>query len=96
MEGMYQLNIQNEQGTLLCSGTEISEKLANKSPQIETSPRQCDNSVSCDQVFKEIGAFGLYQILVGLASGLALIISALATFNFVFAAAIPDHRFEFQ
>lgn len=87
---MYQLNIQNEQGTLLCSDTDKSEK-----GQVQTNNGQCDNLVSCEQVFKEIGAFGLYQILVGIASGLALIISALATFNFVFAAAIPDHRFQF-
>lgn len=93
---MYQLNIQNEQGNLLCSDAEKPEKATNKLQQTGTNTLQCDNSVSCDQVFQEIGAFGLYQILVGAASGLALIISALATFNFVFAAAVPDHRFVLQ
>lgn len=49
-------------------------------------------SLSVDQVSDEIGRFGLYQILVGLCTGAALIILSFDIFNFIFAATVPEHR----
>lgn len=46
-----------------------------------------------DRILEEIGQFGLYQILVGITTGIALCITGFATFNFIFATTIPEHRF---
>lgn len=51
-------------------------------------------SVSFDEIYNEIGEFGLYQILVGLSSGLAFAFGSFSILNFIFGASIPDHRCE--
>lgn len=50
------------------------------------------DELSSDRIFLEIGGFGLFQILVGLASGAALISASLTIYNFIFAADIPEYR----
>lgn len=61
-------------------------KVAVDSSKLEELP------LSCNRIFTEIGEFGLYQILVGIATGIALFITGLATYNFVFTSVVPDHR----
>lgn len=50
------------------------------------------SELSLDRILSEIGGFGLYQILISIATGLALMLSSFGLFNFLFAAAIPEHR----
>lgn len=45
-----------------------------------------------DRIFHEIGEIGLYQILNGILTCIAIAISACALFNFAFSSAIPNHR----
>lgn len=46
-----------------------------------------------DRMFHEIGAIGLYQILNGILTCLAIAISTCALFNFAFSSAVPNHRY---
>lgn len=48
--------------------------------------------LSSEQIFEEIGGFGFYQILVGIASGVGLLLWSLGFFNFIFSTNIPEHR----
>lgn len=61
-------------------------------PDIE-KPDKCENILSCDQILGEIGSLGIYQVLIGFVTGVAIILSSLDLFNFVFAATIPEHRY---
>lgn len=49
--------------------------------------------LSTERILNEIGGFGLYQIIIGFATGFALVVSSYDMFNFVFASAIPKHRY---
>lgn len=51
------------------------------------------NDLTSDGILSEIGGFGIYQILVGIATGVALMLSSFDTFNFVFTSVIPEHRY---
>lgn len=48
--------------------------------------------LTCDRILEEIGGFGPYQILVGIATGIALLLSSFSLMNFIFASGIPEHR----
>lgn len=48
--------------------------------------------ITFDTILKEIGEFGNYQILSGILTCVAITLSTFALFNFVFSAAIQDHR----
>lgn len=54
-----------------------------------------DSNLTCDRILDEIGGFGRYQILVGFATGVALLLSSFSLLNFIFAAGIPEHRYTF-
>lgn len=51
-----------------------------------------EHPLSPDRLLEEVGDFGMYQLLVGATTGAALVITALAAFNFVFVAVVPEHR----
>lgn len=68
--------------------TEIDRQIA------ETPNENKTKSVSFDEIYREIGEFGLYQILVGLSSGLAFAFGSFSILNFIFGAAIPNYRYE--
>lgn len=51
--------------------------------------------LSSSRIIDEIGGFGLYQILVGISTGIALTLTSFTTLNFIFATSIPDHRYRF-
>lgn len=55
-----------------------------------------ETELSSSRIVEEIGGFGLYQILVGLSTGIALALTSFTTLNFIFAASIPDHRYKFH
>lgn len=59
---------------------------------IEAVNKHSEDALSSDHIFKEIGEFGIFQILVGFASGAALILASLTIYNFIFAADIPEYR----
>lgn len=46
-----------------------------------------------DTILNEVGGVGLYQILVGIFSGLFAAYGSFIIMNFVFTAAVPDHRY---
>lgn len=48
-----------------------------------------------DKILTEIGEFGLYQVTNSVLTCIALIFATFALFNFVFSAAIPEHRLYF-
>lgn len=59
----------------------------------EENPSNSKNQeISFDAILKEIGELGRYQILTGILTCLAITLSTFALFNFVFCAAIQDHR----
>lgn len=58
----------------------------------ETTTKNSQNDLTLDRILSEIGEFGLYQKLIGIVTGIALVISSYDMFNFVFASAIPEHR----
>lgn len=49
--------------------------------------------LSFDKILKEIGEFGMYQVTNSVLTCIALIFATFALFNFVFSAAIPEHRY---
>lgn len=55
--------------------------------QIEESPPP-----AYDDVLREIGEFGLYQLLVGLIVGFVFAYGSFITMNFIFAVDIIEHR----
>lgn len=71
------------QSSEVTKSPENAEKEDNKS---------ADDTLSCARIFNEIGGFGPFQILVGISTGLALIMGSFTTFNFIFASIIPEHR----
>lgn len=58
----------------------------------ESKYKNTKNALSFDEISQEIGEFGLYQILVGALTGIVLLLSSSALFNFVFTSEIPAHR----
>lgn len=66
------------------------EKTDNAEADIAKANREAH--LTSDHILGEIGGFGFYQILVGFVTGVAIILSSLDLFNFVFAAAAPEHR----
>lgn len=62
--------------------------------EIERTNENKAKSVPFDDIFKEIGEFGFYQILVSLSSGLAFAFGSFSILNFIFGAAIPDHWYK--
>lgn len=73
---------------------EKSREVVSKPPESEAliEDMASKDSLSSDRLLKEVGEFGLYQLLVGATTGAALVITALAAFNFVFVAVVPEHR----
>lgn len=55
------------------------------------SPKQ-SIELSFDKILKEIGEFGLYQVINSVLTCIALIFATFALFNFVFSAGDPEHR----
>lgn len=51
-----------------------------------------DDIITFDVILQEVGEFGRYQILSGILTCLSITLSTCALFNFVFSAAVPDHR----
>lgn len=51
-----------------------------------------EKCLSSTGILEEIGEFGLYQIIIGISIGAAMILTSCAMFDFVFASAIPEHR----
>lgn len=70
------------------SPPEVSKSTANKLPR-----KDADNALAFDDILKEIGEFGLYQLLTGILIGIVLLFTTFALFNFVFSSDIPHHRF---
>lgn len=73
----------------LCKMGQSKEE--NKSTDKETENRVNKETI-IDRIFNEIGGFGLFQIFVGLSTGIALLFGSFTTFNFIFASVIPEHR----
>lgn len=71
---------------------ESREVTTSRSDSDETKTRNSKNELTLDRILSEIGGFGLYQIIIGIVTGVALVISSYDMFNFVFASAIPEHR----
>lgn len=82
--------MKNEGDQLLDTGTD--PKVAIQPMKVEKPSAEFELPLSCNRIFEEIGEFGLYQILVGIATGVALYITGLATYNFVFTSVVPEHR----
>lgn len=73
----------------------MKESRENEQAADVESPEQAEttaNVLSFDRILDEIGSFGLYQLLIGIGTGFALLLTAIALFNFVFSAGVPDHR----
>lgn len=52
-----------------------------------------DKPLDFDKILRfEIGEYGLYQLLVGISTGLCAAFGTIIIMNFVFGVAIPDHR----
>lgn len=70
-----------------------------KSPSEHSKPSEnkhgnkSENALVFDDILKEIGEFGLYQLVTGILIGIVLLFTTFALFNFVFSSEIPDHRF---
>lgn len=64
---------------------ESSSKARNDSEKAEAPP-------SYEGVLREIGEFGLYQILVSLIVGFIFAYGSFVTMNFIFVADIVEHR----
>lgn len=64
-----------------------------KRSMIEKPNEFIEFPLSCNRILREIGEFGLYQILVGLTTGAALCFSGFSAFSFIFASNVPPHRF---
>lgn len=54
-----------------------------------------EKTLDFDEILNEIGEFGRFQILVGISIGLVSAFSSFFVLNFVFSAAIPEHRYNF-
>lgn len=52
------------------------------------------SDLTSDRILSEIGGFGLYQMLIGIASGVAILLSSIDIYTFVFASVIPEHRYK--
>lgn len=48
-----------------------------------------------DNDFKQIGEFGVYQLLIFILVGLTSCIPALLAYSYIFISGTPEHRFEF-
>lgn len=48
-----------------------------------------------DDILREIGEFGAYQLLVGLTVGFVFAYGSFVTMNFVFSADTTEHRYDF-
>lgn len=73
--------------------SEIEIREVTKSSDEESTNKQSsEQTFSFDDIFHEIGAFGRYQIILGVLTGLVLLLHSSALFNFVFTSEIPDHR----
>jgi hypothetical protein len=48
-----------------------------------------------NDIFKEIGEFGPYQLLVFILVGFTALIPATVSYSYSFYAAVPNHRFLF-
>lgn len=59
---------------------------------VKEKDKNDENQLSCDSILREIGGFGPYQIIVGLAMGVSMFLTIFDAFDFVFASAIPEHR----
>lgn len=51
-----------------------------------------DNSLSCNEIFLEIGGVGPYQLVIGIVIGIAMMQTSIDMFSFIFASTIPEHR----
>lgn len=58
----------------------------------ELNNRQKTKSPTFDDIYNEIGEFGLYQILVVLSTGFVFFFGSFVTLNFIFGVDVPDHR----
>lgn len=48
-----------------------------------------------DKIFKEVGEFGPYQLIIILICGASGVIPAMNAYSAVFIAAVPDYRYFF-
>lgn len=51
--------------------------------------------IAYDDILREIGEFGAYQMLVGLTVGFVFAYGSFVTMNFVFSADTTEHRYDF-
>jgi hypothetical protein len=49
-----------------------------------------------DELFKEVGEFGKYQLIVFVLVGITAFIPAFVGYSYSFYAAVPNHRFLFN
>lgn len=55
--------------------------------------KNCPKPLDVDTILNEIGDSGPYQIFVSISAGLFSTYGSFVILNFVFGAAIPDHRY---
>lgn len=61
-------------------------------PQARKNNEKEQKSPAYEDILREIGEFGLYQILVSLIVGYVFAFGSFVTLNFIFGANIVDHR----
>lgn len=75
--------------------TEEARDSVNSTNIMKTKAVTSKSDLSCDRILNEIGGFGPYQILIGIASGVAILLASIDIYSFVFASVIPEHRLDF-
>lgn len=63
-----------------------------QSPDGDFIDSRADGTFSFDRILGQIGAFGAYQISIGLATGFVLMFGSFTIMNFVFSTMVPAHR----
>lgn len=71
---------------------EESQTRQPKPSGLAAATENAKDPISFDKILQEIGEFGLYQLITGALTGLALLFAAISMFNFVFSASVPEHR----
>lgn len=61
-------------------------------PDGDTNGDTIEKTLSFEQIFREIGECGRYQITIGVTTGLVLAFGSFTIMNFVFSSIVPDHR----
>lgn len=68
------------------------EKLESIEPSSGTKNNEKEAPPAYEDILRETGEFGLYQILVSLIVGFAFAYGSFVTLNFLFGADIVEHR----